>query len=85
MSVTPGVPQGTTAVAVVADTTHEIGSDGWVVQHLQAEQPCLRLVESGREIFPTEPLFISEVGPVIGTYGGPGMLGVAGAPRELLE
>ena len=31
-----------------------------------------RLVERCREIFDSEPLFISEVGPVIGTYTGPG-------------
>jgi hypothetical protein len=30
-------------------------------------------------------MFISEAGPVIGTYGGPGMLGVAGIRPELLE
>ena len=32
----------------------------------------------------SEPAFVSEVGPVLGTHAGPGMLGVGGAPAELL-
>src|SRR6478752_2877906 len=43
-----------------------------------------RLVERGREIYGCEPDLLSEVGPVIGTHIGPGMLGVAGLRRELL-
>ena len=61
------------------------GADGWVVQHIQALEPASRLVERGREIFGSEPLWISEVGPVIGAHVGPGLLGVGGCPRELLE
>jgi DegV family protein with EDD domain len=60
------------------------GSDGWVVQHIQAPEQAERLVERGREIFDSEPLFVSEVGPVIGTYTGPGLIGVGGIPRSLL-
>ncbi len=60
------------------------GSDGWVVQHIQAPEQADRLVERGREIFDSEPLFVSEVGPVIGTYTGPGLIGVGGIPRSLL-
>jgi DegV family protein with EDD domain len=66
---------------------HELrdrGSDGWVVQHIQAPEQAELLVARGREIFGSEPVFVSEVGPVIGTYGGPGMIGVAGIPRLLL-
>ncbi|MDE3069486.1 MAG: DegV family protein [Acidobacteriota bacterium] len=61
----------------------ERGADGWVVQHIQARRQSEQLVEQGREIFGCDPLFVSEVGPVIGTYGGPGMIGVAGIPRVL--
>ena len=43
-----------------------------------------RLVERGREIYGCDPDLLSEVGPVIGTHIGPGMLGVAGLRRELL-
>ncbi|MEA2249809.1 MAG: fatty acid kinase fatty acid binding subunit [Solirubrobacteraceae bacterium] len=60
------------------------GSDGWVVQHIQAPDVAARLVERGREIFGSEPLFVSEVGPVIGAHVGPGLVGVGGLPRALV-
>ncbi len=60
------------------------GSDGWVVQHSQSPEKAQRLVERGREIYGSEPIFVSEVGPVIGTYTGPGLLGVGGVPRSLV-
>jgi DegV family protein with EDD domain len=60
------------------------GSDGWVVQHIQAPEQAERLIDRCREIFDSEPLFASEVGPVIGTYTGPGLIGVGGVPRRLL-
>jgi fatty acid kinase fatty acid binding subunit len=60
------------------------GSDGWVVQHIQAPDTAQRLVELGREVYHCEPIFVSEVGPVIGAYTGPGLLGVGGVPRALL-
>jgi DegV family protein with EDD domain len=63
---------------------HEDGADGWVVQHIQARDQADRLVERGREIFGSDPLFIGEVGPVIGTHVGPGLLGVGGCPRSLV-
>ncbi len=62
----------------------EAGSDAWVVQHIQAPDQAQRLIEHGREIYGSEPLFVSEVGPVIGTYVGPGLVGVGGIPRALL-
>jgi fatty acid kinase fatty acid binding subunit len=62
----------------------EAGSDAWVVQHIQATDQAQRLIERGREIYGSEPLFVSEVGPVIGTYVGPGLVGVGGIPRALL-
>jgi len=66
---------------------HELraaGSEAWVVQHIQASEQAQRLVERGREIYGSEPLFVSEVGPVIGTYTGPGLIGVGGLPRAML-
>jgi DegV family protein with EDD domain len=68
-----------------AEELHAAGSDGWVVQHIQAPEQAGRLVERCREIFDSEPLFVSEVGPVIGTYTGPGLIGVGGVPRALLS
>jgi DegV family protein with EDD domain len=63
----------------------EDGADGWVVQHIQAPDVAAQLVERGREIFGSDPLFVSEVGPVIGTYTGPGLIGVGGVPSSLLR
>lgn len=63
---------------------HDSGADGWVVQHIQAPEQSQRLIERCREIFDSEALFTSEVGPVIGTYTGPGLIGVGAIPRALL-
>jgi DegV family protein with EDD domain len=64
---------------------HEDGADCWVIQHIQAPDKAERLVERGREIFDSEPWFVSELGPVIGTYTGPGMIGVGGLPTRFVE
>jgi DegV family protein with EDD domain len=61
------------------------GADGWVIQHIQSPQRAAELVERGRELFGSEPRWVSEVGPVIGTYTGPGLLGVGGVPARLLD
>ena len=61
------------------------GADGWVVQHIQAGELAERLVERGREMFGCEPLFVSEIGPVIGTHVGPGLIGVGGVPARLVR
>jgi DegV family protein with EDD domain len=66
-------------------TRAEDGADGWVVQHIQAPDQAERLVERGREIHGCEPLFVSEVGPVIGTHVGPGLIGVGGVPASLVR
>jgi len=63
---------------------HEDGADGWVVQHIQAPEQAAKLVERGREIYGTEPVFVSEIGPVIGTHVGPGLIGAGGLPRGLM-
>jgi DegV family protein with EDD domain len=61
------------------------GDDGWVVQHIQDPENAQLLAAEAREIFGSDPVFISEVGPVIGAHTGPGLLGIGGVPRELLE
>jgi fatty acid kinase fatty acid binding subunit len=68
-----------------AKELREGGADGWVVQHIQAPDQAQRLIDRCREIFGSEPVFSSEVGPVIGTYTGPGLIGVGGVPRSLLS
>jgi len=64
---------------------HEAGADAWVVQHVQDPENAERLVEACRPIFGTEPVFTSEVGPVIGAHVGPGLLGVGGVSKAALE
>ena len=60
------------------------GADGWVVQHIQAPDEAGRLCDACREIFGNEPVFVSEVGPVLAAHTGPGLLGVGGVPRSML-
>jgi DegV family protein with EDD domain len=63
---------------------HGAGRDARVVQHIQAPDEAERLVEYGRDLFASEPVFVSEVGPVIGAHVGPGLLGVGALPSSLL-
>ena len=63
----------------------DAGADAWVVQHIQAPDEAAELVARGREVFGTEPAFVSEVGPVIGTHVGPGLLGCGGLPQRYLD
>jgi DegV family protein with EDD domain len=63
---------------------HADGADAWVVQHIQDPETARRLVEQGREIFESDPAFVSEIGPVIGAHVGPGLIGVGGVPRSAL-
>jgi DegV family protein with EDD domain len=60
------------------------GSDGWVVQHIHDADAARRLVDECRQLFGSDPVFVSEIGPVIGAHIGPGLLGFGGMPRELL-
>jgi DegV family protein with EDD domain len=62
----------------------EEGCDTFAVQHIQTPDEAERLAERGREIYGCDPVLISEIGPVIGTHTGPGILGVAGLRTELL-
>ncbi|MDX6671743.1 MAG: fatty acid kinase fatty acid binding subunit [Solirubrobacteraceae bacterium] len=64
---------------------HDDGADAWVVQHIQVPDQAQRIVERGREIFGNEPLFVSELGPVLGTHVGPGMLGVGAVPSSYVR
>lgn len=72
-------------LAGLLEECKRIGNDGWVVQHIQAPDQAALMVERGREIFGTEPVVVAELGPVIGTHVGPGLLGTGGVPRSLLE
>jgi DegV family protein with EDD domain len=72
-------------LAGLLEECKRIGNDGWVVQHIQAPDQAAKMVERGREIFGTEPVLVAEIGPVIGTHVGPGLIGAGGVPRSLLE
>jgi len=61
------------------------GADRWFVQHAQCEEEAQQLAARLSEIFVAPPEFISEVGPVIGTYSGPGLLIVGGLPATALR
>jgi DegV family protein with EDD domain len=63
---------------------HESGADGWVVQHIQDDETASALVDDCREIFGCEPVFVSEIGAVLGAHVGPGLLGVGSVPTELI-
>ena len=60
------------------------GASGWVVQHIQAQEEATRLADECRSIFGREPVFFSEVGPVLGAHTGPGLLGVGSIPERFL-
>jgi DegV family protein with EDD domain len=63
----------------------EDGADAWMVQHIQAPKEAAELAARGTAIFGCEPRVISEIGPVIGTHVGPGLLGAGGLPSAMLE
>ena len=62
----------------------DAGADGWVVQHVHDPESAQELVQHGRDVFGSDPIFVSEVGPVIGAHVGPGLLGIGGVRRELV-
>ncbi len=64
---------------------HESGLDAWVVQHIQDPEAANALADDCREIFGCEPVYISEIGPVIGAHVGPGLLGVGSVSKDVLS
>jgi DegV family protein with EDD domain len=64
---------------------HEDGADAWVVQYIEDREAAEELIGDCREIFGREPVFTSEVGPVIGAHVGPGLIGVGSVPESVLS
>ena len=58
------------------------GSD--TVHTYVQDDTARKLVDDCRQVFGSDPVFVSEIGPVIGAHIGPGLLGFGGLPRELL-
>jgi DegV family protein with EDD domain len=59
----------------------ERGATEWIVQHAQSVDDAEYLVAKGIAIFGTEPLFCTQIGPVLGAHLGSGILvgGLVGA------
>lgn len=53
---------------------HDRGAGEWFVQHAQSPDDAEALVAQGTEILGGEPLFCTQVGPVLGAHLGSGML-----------
>ncbi len=68
---------------LLEERAHE-GADAWMVQHIRAAETADALVKRGTELFGAPPISVSEIGPVIGTHVGPGMLAVGGLPSSFL-
>jgi fatty acid-binding protein DegV len=62
------------------DELHDRGTRDWIVQHAQSPEDAEHLVAHGTAIFGAGPLFCTEVGPVLGTHLGSGVL-VGGVVR----
>jgi fatty acid kinase fatty acid binding subunit len=63
---------------------HSDGADAWVVQHIHDPETARHLVDECRQVFGGDPVFVSEIGPVIGAHVGPGLIGVGGVPLDML-
>jgi DegV family protein with EDD domain len=63
---------------------HASGADAWVVQHTRSAELADELASRAREVFETDPVFCSEIGAVVGTHTGPGLLGIGALPARLL-
>jgi len=68
-----------------AKERRDAGCNAWVVQHIHDAKGARELVDQCREVFGFDPLFVSEIGPVIGAHVGPGLLGIGGLRSELLD
>jgi DegV family protein with EDD domain len=61
-------------MAAYLDELHERNASAWFVQHAQSLEDAEALVAKGKALFGSEPLFCTEVGPVLGAHLGAGML-----------
>ena len=72
----------------MVEFAHERKNDGagaWVVQHIHDPYAARGLVDECRQVFGSDPVFVSEIGPVIGAHIGPGLLGFGGLGSEVWE
>jgi DegV family protein with EDD domain len=71
-------------VELAQEHTAGPGGVAWTVQHADAPTEAEALAGRCREALGGEPEWISEIGPVLGTHGGPGLLALAVVPGFLL-
>jgi DegV family protein with EDD domain len=62
-----------------------LGADGWGVHHTRAFVEANQLVERLQGVFVRPPEFVAEVGPIVGTHGGPGIVGIGTVPARFLD
>ena len=65
-------------------TLREDGNDRFFIQHIQAPEQAEKLAARGEAIYGRPPEFVSQMGPVIGTHAGPGLIGVTALRDALL-
>jgi DegV family protein with EDD domain len=63
---------------------HDKGADIYFLQHVQASELAERIIARARGIYGSDPVFVSEIGPVIGTHTGPGLVGVTAFRSDLI-
>ena len=71
-------------MALHLEELRDRGATDWIVQHAQSPADKDQLVAEGRALFGSDPLFCSEVGPVLGAHLGSGVL-VGGMTRPQLS
>jgi fatty acid-binding protein DegV len=62
-----------------------LGADAWCVEHTRSPRDAGRLAERLGVVFDSQPEFMSEIGPVVGTHIGPGGVGIGTMPARFLE
>ena len=71
-------------MAEFAEQLRDDDKTAYCVQHIQSHAAAAMLARRATEILGREPAFISEIGPVIGTHAGPGLLGIGATAGGLL-
>jgi len=67
---------------MLALTDEQAPYDRLAVLHLGAPEGAARMIERLREHQPNTEILLGQMGTVVGTYGGPGIMGIAGLISE---
>ncbi|KZS62900.1 DegV family protein [Mycobacterium ostraviense] len=77
--------RGTERLVELMRQRRPAGADRWFVQHTNAHEDAQQLADRLAGLFGTEPLFVSEHGPVVAINFGPQSLWVGGLPGAALD